>query len=150
MPSVDEVSMGAIDHDKVTETLKALSKKRKYTQTLDRDRLLVGKLASIFGNASAVWKFHVSESTVRLFRRKYDSSLTNVHSSREITEIPKASLGRPLMIGKLLDKQVQEYLYIYRKKGCIVNKVVAVATAKAMIERSSLEHSKDLNLEDSS
>ena len=29
MPSVDKVSMGAIDHDKVTETLKALPKKRK-------------------------------------------------------------------------------------------------------------------------
>ena len=36
------------------------------------------------------------------------------------------------------------------EKGGIVNKVVAVATAKALIERSSLEHSKDLNLEDSS
>ena len=94
-------------------------------------------------------KFHVSESTVRLFRKKYESSLTSVHSSEEVTEIPKASLGRPLMIGKL-DKQVQEYLHIYRKTGGIVNKVVAVATAKALIERSNLEHLKDLDLENSS
>ena len=106
LPSVDEVSMGAIDHDKVTETPKALLKKRKYTQFSDRDRLLVGKHASIFGNVSAMRKFHVSESTIILFRRKYKSSLTNVHSSEEVTEIPRASLDRPLTIGKFLDKQV--------------------------------------------
>ena len=46
--------MGAIDHNKVTETLKALPKKRKYTQFSDKNRLLVGKHATIFGNASAV------------------------------------------------------------------------------------------------
>ena len=71
-------------------------------------------------------------------------------SSEEVTEIPNAFLGRPLMIGELLDKQVQEYLCIYRKKGGIVNKVVAVATTKALIERSNLEHLKDLDLENSS
>ena len=73
LPSVDEVSMGATDHDKVTKTMKALPKKRKYTQFSDRDRLLVGKHASIFGNSSAVQKFQVSESNARLFRRKYGS-----------------------------------------------------------------------------
>ena len=87
LPSVDDVSMGAINHDKVTETLKTMPKKIKYTQLSERDRLLVGKHASIFGNASVVRRFHVSESTVRLFRRKYDSSVTNVHSSEEVTEI---------------------------------------------------------------
>ena len=79
--------MGAINHDKVTETLKTMPKKRKYTQLSERDRLLVGKHASIFGNASVVRRFHVSESTVRLFRRKYESSVTNVHYSEEVTEI---------------------------------------------------------------
>ena len=73
-----------------------------------------------------------------------------MHSSDEITKIPKAPLGRPLMIGKLLDKQAQEYLHIYRKTGGIVNKVVAVATAKALIERSNLKHLKDLDLDNSS
>ena len=146
MPNVDEVSMGAVDHDKVTERLKALPKKRKYTQFSDRDRLLVGKHASIFENASAMRTVHVSEGTVTLFRRKCEPSLTNVHSSEEVTEIPKTSLGRPLMIGKLLDKQAQEYFYIYWKKGGIVNKVVAVAIAKALIKRSNLEYLKYLDL----
>ena len=73
-----------------------------------------------------------------------------MHSPEEVNEIPEASLGRLLMIDKLLDKQAQEYLYIYRKKGGIVNEVVAVATAKALIERSNLEHFKELDLEYSS
>ena len=129
---------------------KILSKKRKYTQFSARDRLLVGKHASIFGNASAVRKFHVSESTIRLFRRKYESSLTNVHLCEKVTEISQTSLGRSLMNGKLLDKQVQEYLYIYRKKVIWSTKVVTVATAKTLIKRNNLEHLKDLDLEDSS
>ena len=90
-------------------------------------------MLQFYRNASAVRKFHISESTVKLFCIKYESSLTNVHSTEEVTKIPKTW---PLMTGKLLEKQVQEYLYIYRKKGCIVNKVLAVATAKALIERS--------------
>ena len=54
------------------------------------------------------------------------------------------------MFSKLQGKQVQEYLYIYRKKCGIVNKVVIVATAKALIEKSNFEHLKDLDLENSS
>ena len=75
----------------------------------------------------------------------------NVHSSEEevVTEIPKASLGRPLMMGKLRDKQVEEYLHIYRKKGSIVLKVVVIATAKTLVERSELKHLKGLELENS-
>ena len=126
---------------------------KKYTQFSERD-------------THPVRKFHVSGSTVRFFRRNYESSLFNVHSSEEVTEVPKASLalrkkcpyselfwsvisrirteykeilrispcsvrirentdqinpeyghilhslGRPLMIGKLLTKQVQEYVHI--------------------------------------
>ena len=82
--------------------MKALLKKRKYTQFSD--------------SASAVQKFYVSQSTVRLFRKNSESSLTNMHSSEEVTEITKASLGRPLMIGKVLHKQVQEYLHIHISK----------------------------------
>ena len=132
--------MGAIDQDQVTETLKAL--KRKYTQFSDRVWLLVCKHASVFGNASAVWQFHVSESTVRLFRRKYKSSLTNVHSC-EVTKSPKSSVDRPLMIGKLLQKQVQEYFHVYRKKR-------QKPQQKPWLNKNDLEHLKELDLENSS
>ena len=54
------------------------------------------------------------------------------------------------MNGKLLDMQVQEYLYIYRKKVVLSTKVVTAATAKALIKRNNLEHLKDLDLENSS
>ena len=75
----------------------------------------------------------------------------NVHSSEEeeVTEIPKASLVRPLMMGKLRGKQVEEYLHIYRKKGGIVLKIVVIATVKALVERSELKHLKGLDLENS-
>lgn len=76
---------------------------------------------------------------------------SNVHFSEEeeVTEIPKASLGRALMMGKLRDKQVEEYLHIYRRKGGIILKVVVIATAKALVERSELKKVKGLDLENS-
>lgn len=132
LPSVDEISLGVIDQSKVIETLKSLPKNQKYTQFSDKDRLIIGKNASIYGNSSATQKFASThkdgESTVRWFHSKYESSLNKVRTSNEITSIPNVSRGRPLMIRKL-DKQVQEYLHIYRKKGGEVNRVVAVATA---------------------
>ena len=47
----------------------------------------------------------------------------NVHSSEEVTKILKASLGRPLMIVKLLDKEVQEYHQYIEKKLLLSTKL---------------------------
>ena len=53
------------------------------------------------------------------------------------------------MICKLLDKQVKN-IFTYIEKSGIGNKVVAVVTEKALIERVNLEHLKNLDLENSS
>ena len=62
-------------------------------------------------------------------------------------QLQKKKLGRPLLLGDEIDTKVQEYLNMLRKKGAIVNSVVAIATAKVLIEQSSEEHLKSISLE---
>ena len=53
--------------------------------------------------------------------------------------------GRPLMIGSL-DKKVKKILIILRRKGGVVNSVVAIAAAQALIERRTDEYLKCIDL----
>ena len=48
-----------------------------------------------------------------------------------------------------LDEKIKTFLYMLRRKGGVVNAVVAVATAKALIVRSPDEHFKCLDLDSS-
>ena len=49
--------------------------------------------------------------------------------------------GRPLMLGSL-DEKVKNFLMILRRKGGVVNSVVAIAVVQALIEKSTDEHLK--------
>ena len=57
--------------------------------------------------------------------------------------------GRPLLLGKL-DETVKNFLIALRKKGGVVNTVVANATAKALISKSDDEHLRLIDLDSSS
>ena len=48
-----------------------------------------------------------------------------------------------------LDEKVQSFLHVLKRKGGVVNTVVAVATAKALIARNEYEHLKCLDLDSS-
>ena len=63
--------------------------------------------------------------------------------------LQKMQRGRPLMLGTL-DEKVKNILTILRRKGGVVNTVVAIATAQALKERSQDEHLKCIDLESSS
>ena len=49
-----------------------------------------------------------------------------------------------------LDPKVQTFLHVVRRKGGVVNTVVAIATAKSLIVRSQDEHLKCIDLESTS
>ena len=61
--------------------------------------------------------------------------------------MPHLKRGGPLLLGAVLDEKVKYFLLQLRKKGDVVNTVVAVATAKALITRNSDEHLKLNDLE---
>ena len=56
--------------------------------------------------------------------------------------LSKKKNGRLLLLGSEIGKKVQEYLHMLRKEGGIVNSIIAIATAKALIEQSKDEHLK--------
>ena len=59
--------------------------------------------------------------------------------------MPRLKRGRPLLLGAVLDDKVKHFLLQLRKKGGVVNTVVAVPTA--LIARSRDEHLKLIDLE---
>ena len=50
-----------------------------------------------------------------------------------VQELPNKKVGRPLMTGEEIDKQVQHYLTDLRKKGCIINTSVTIAVAEGIL-----------------
>ena len=68
-------------------------------------------------------------------RKKYHRIVKAPASSSPIKKITKLKRGKPLMLGSL-DAKVQKFFMALRAKGGVVNTVVAVAVAKALIEKS--------------
>ena len=64
-------------------------------------------------------------------------------------ELTKLKRGRPLMLG-LIDEKVKNFLLILIRKGGVVNSAVAIAAAQALIQKSSGEHLKCIDLVSSS
>ena len=58
----------------------------------------------------------------------------------DIKTIPEKKMGRPLLLGIDLDKEVQAYLRTIRKAGCPVNTAVTLGAATGLVGR------KDSNL----
>ena len=148
-PSQDETSLGVLDYNAVLTSLQkeTLKKKRKNSWFSDKERYQIGKYTSINGPTAAVKKFKKShlhlkfgESTARSVRTKY-KELLKKKKAENFSKISLRKLGRPLMLGTL-DAKAQTFLHVLRRKGGVVNTVVAIATAKALIARSQDEYLK--------
>ena len=154
--SLQESTLGSIEFEAANNSLSNINGKRgKYRKFSDEDRFEIGKYAAINGPGSAVKRFkksypHLNESTVRTFREKYRKTLkpTRNHLS-PAKKICSLKRGRPLMLGHL-DEKIKTFLLALRKKGGVVNTVVAIATATALIEKSDDEHLKVIDLDRSS
>ena len=153
MPTLGESSLGIVKYASVTRSLSEVNPKRgRYLKFSDEDRFEIGKYAALHGPKSTIRTFkkehpQLKESTVRAFREKYHSSLKAKKVGTAITKkLPSLKRGRPLLLGTI-DEKVKNFLFALRQKGGVVNTVVAIATAKALIERSKDEHLKLIDLE---
>ena len=128
--------------------------KRVNIKFTEKERFLIGKYTAINGLGSAVRKFRKShphlkfgESQARALCTKYlDQEKKEPNVNKEIGTL---KCGRPLIL-ETVDEKVCNFLQIVRTKRGVVNSVVAIATAKALIAKSDLEHLKALDLENSS
>ena len=141
-----------MERKKVNATLLSVKGKRSYNSFTDNERFLIGKYASVYGPTKAVRKFKkahprlkLGESTARAVRAKYESVLKDLPEPSTDVVLSKKKAGQPFLLGNEIDKNVQEYLHMLRKKGGIINTVVAIATAKALIEQSKDEQLKRID-----
>ena len=128
--------------------------KKTHTKFTNRERFPIGKYAAIHGPGAAVRKFHKShphlkfgESQARALRNKYHEHQKRSPNSNNVIVCLKR--GRPLML-RTIDEKVRNFLQIIRREGGVVNTVVAIATAKALIARSDQQHFKVLDRDSSS
>lgn len=139
--------MGTVDYEMVkSATRQQPSRKRgAYKDYSSKDRFSMGKNASIYGIASTVrsWKKtypNLNESTVRGFKKRYE---TQIKDASRKNKSPKKVIvnklrGRPCLLGDKMDPLVQKYLKATRYKGGVVNTMMAIATAKALVKRYPL------------
>ena len=105
----------------------------------------MGKYTAVNGVTNAVKRFkktnpHLTfvEGTARKLRDRYND---NTKQKRAVdNKIPRLKRGRSFVLGAVLDEKMRHFSLQLRKKGGVVNTVVAVATAKALIARSSDEY----------
>ena len=146
-----------MEYESVKEKLSGVvtkDKRCKCNKFKDEDCYVIGKYVAIHGTAAALRKFkklflhRLTESTVRAIREIYHRVVKSPSSSL-IKKITLLKRGRPLLLGSL-DEKVQKFSVALRSKGGVVNTIVAVAVAKALIEKSSDELLKVLDLDNSS
>ena len=149
LPIREESGLGVIENDSLKETLEKKSK-RVNTKFTEKKRFLIGKYTAINDPNAAVRKFKKShphlkfgETQARALRKKYlnyEKKGSNVDK-----EIGTLKRGRPHML-ETVDEKVSDFLQIVRRKGGVVNSVVAIATAKVLVTKSDLEHLKALKI----
>ena len=115
--------------------------KRKYVTFTREEILNIGKYAFMHGNSREAQKYSVGESTVRLHRKKV---WTRPHKFHKIKRV------RPLLLRSEMVEKVMKYQHAIRKKGGIVNTVVAIAIAQTLIAISEDKNLKVLDLEKTS
>ena len=140
--SKGDIGVGAVEFEAVPTLILDISKKRKYV-TFTREEILgnSGKYASIHGNSPSARKYSVGESPVRLHQEKYKQGLISS---------TKVKRGRPLLLGSEIDEKVMKNLHAIRKKEGVVNTVVEIAIAQALIAKSEDKYLKVLDLEKTS
>ena len=113
-------SSAEVANREVARELEICGKKRKrvrgdYHHYTAETRAKIAKCACDSGNKAAVKKYsaelghHVSEGTVRNFKRKCLEQLKSVTDPDLVTSLPSAAVGRPLLIRKF-DDEVAEYI----------------------------------------
>ena len=138
------LGLGVVDHAKVDASVRKKLKQSRgsYKAYSDKDRFSIGKDASMYGPASTTRKWkktypNLNESTVRGFKKRYDAHINDADRKKKSPKkvIVNKLRGRPCLLGDKIDPLVQNYLQATRHKRGVVNSLVAIATAKALLKR---------------
>ncbi len=107
----------------------------RYSST---DRADIERYACRHGTAAAARHFSrkfevkVSENTVVSLKKEFKREKRKADYN-DVTSLPHKRRGRSLLLGELLDKQVQVYLNNQRKNGGVVSSRIVMAAAKGFV-----------------
>ena len=92
---------------------------------------------------------NLNESTVCVFRKLYEAQIKDAHRKKKSPKkvIVNKLRGRPCLLGDKIDPLVQNYLKATRFKRGVVNSLVAIATAKAILKRYPRLEKENLKIE---
>ena len=125
-----------------TDSSSGAKSRGRYQHLTPAQKFKIGKRASELGVTNALRyykstfpKLALKETSVRRFKNLFQQSSKRPRSdsSEELSELPNKKMGRPLLIGEELDRQVQEYLRYLREQGSAVNSAIAIATAEGVV-----------------
>ena len=115
-----------------------------YMVATPEQKAKVGKYAAENGTTNAIRLFskelpNLKESTVRGWKKAYLSELATKKrvgdEKMSVDRLPVAGRGRPLLLGKDLDHQVQAYISSLREAGGVVNTAIVIAAATGIVRR---------------
>ena len=125
------------------------SKKKKgsYIKITPEEKAKIARYAIENGNCAAARKFSkhgdsdktLGESTVRswvaIYKKELECKRRMGEIVPEITVLPQAKRGRPLLIGEKLDGAVKAYVRSVREADGIVTSSIVAAAATAMVRK---------------
>ena len=116
----------------------------KYLVYTEEEKLKVAKRASEMGVTNTIRHFKkdfsdrpLKESTVRTWMNKYKRELAERRrsgSDLEMKMLPSRKRGHPLLLGEVLDHQVQEYIKCLREAGAVINTAIVMAVAEGIVK----------------
>ena len=113
-----------------------------YMKFLPEQKAQVARYAMESGNKRALWRYSkewgegdLKESTVRSWKSKYKDELRKRKPTEPlpIKALPNCKQGCPLLLGEELDTAVKAYVENIRKLGGVVNTVIILGGAEAVI-----------------
>ena len=133
--------MGAVEFEDVSTSISNIPKKKKLCYIYERRNTKYWQKCFDPRKLSRNTKYSVGESTVRLQRKQYEQGLASS---------TKVKCGRLLLLGLEIDEKVMKFLQAIPNQRGVVNTVVAIAIAQALIVKSEDKTLKVLDLEKTS
>ena len=116
-----------------------------YLKVTPQQKVTVAKYAAEHGIVNAIRHFKkdfpedsLKESTIRGWKKAYLLELQSRRRAGEdlaVKELPNNKISSPLMFGESLDMQVQAYLMELGRVGGVVNRVIAMASARGIVRK---------------
>ena len=144
MPSVAiSASNHKIKHLVCTEDMAEKTSRGQYLSYTNEERARIAKRASEFGVTNTI-KFSkkfadrpLKESTVRTWVmkcRKELASRVKLGQNLTIKELPTQKRGHPYLLGKEMDRQLQEYVKSLRELKTVVNSTIVLSIAEVIVK----------------